>query len=121
MAVSHLIDFVTYPVLLLAVPAAVFMRKIAGSDTVDLSRILAECGEMEPQKRTAVSILVALWAFSLYLCLNSDLIFQVFFSRSMCYELCSVAPESRRQAGSAHKIFVDPTRRLTPFVDRPYH
>jgi len=79
MAVSHLIDFVAYPVLLLAVPAAVFMRKIAGSDTVDLSRILAECGEMEPQKRTAVSMLVALWAFSLYLCLNSDLIFQVFF------------------------------------------
>jgi hypothetical protein len=85
----HLVDFVAYPVLLLAVPAAVFMRKIAGSHRVDLSRILAdrvylsrilaECGEMESQKRTAISMLVALWAFSLYLCLNSDLIMQVLF------------------------------------------
>jgi hypothetical protein len=69
--------FGLFATLALLAATAVLKHKIAGSVGADLSRTLSECSEMESQKRIAISRLVALWAFTVYL--YSGVMTQAFF------------------------------------------
>jgi hypothetical protein len=75
----HLWVFGEWADSLLLLATVVLKHKIAGGIGADLSRILAECSEIDSRKRTAISRLVALWAFTLYLSVYSHGVMYAFW------------------------------------------